>query len=271
MRKYSLSIIVILVTIFVSNAQRGWEVGGGAGVSYYFGDLNTRFNLSKPGLSLGISGRYNFNSRICLKFSGTFGQVSADDANSSNVYEKRRNLNFKSNIWDGTAQCEFNFLPYIHGSKDNFFTPYVLAGFSVFKFNPKGRLNGSWYELASLGTEGQFRGEEYYTTQAGLTYGAGFKVDLNADWSMNIEFSGRKLYTDYLDDVSTVYPNNHDLERSKGKLAAELSDPSLLGPDGLKLGIEGRQRGNSNTKDTYVFVGVSFMYYFSSLECPKWR
>jgi opacity protein-like surface antigen len=252
-------------------AQRGWEIGGGAGVSYYFGDLNTRFNLSHPGLSAGLSARYNFNNRICLKFSGTFGQIGADDAYSANVFEKRRNLNFKSNVWDGTAQIEFNFLPYVHGSRDNFFTPYLLGGFSVFKFNPKGRLNGTWYELASLGTEGQFRGEEYYTTQAGFTYGGGFKIDLNADWSMNIEFSARRLFTDYLDDVSTVYPNVRDLERSKGKLAAELSDPSIVGIDGQKLGVQGRQRGNSNTKDTYMFVGVSFMYYFATLDCPKWR
>jgi opacity protein-like surface antigen len=269
--KLFVALIVIFAFIQATFAQRGWEIGGGAGVSYYFGDLNTRFNLSHPGLSAGLSARYNFNNRICLKFAGTFGQIGADDAYSANVFEKRRNLNFKSNVWDGTAQIEFNFLPYVHGSRDNFFTPYLLGGFSVFKFNPKGKLNGTWYELASLGTEGQFRGEEYYTTQAGFTYGGGFKVDLNADWSMNIEFSARRLFTDYLDDVSTVYPNVRDLERSKGKLAADLSDPSIIGLDGQKLGIEGRQRGNSNTKDTYMFVGVSFMYYFATLDCPKWQ
>ena len=37
---------------------------------------------------------------------------------------------------------EFNFLPYIHGSRDYFFTPYLFAGFSVFSFNPKAEYTG---------------------------------------------------------------------------------------------------------------------------------
>ena len=84
---------------------------------------------------------------------------------------------FKSNIFDGTAQFEFNFLPYIHGSKDQFYTPYLFAGFSVFYFNPKAELDGETYELRPLGTEGQFKGDEYYTVQGAFTYGVYFNKE----------------------------------------------------------------------------------------------
>ncbi len=250
-------------------AQRGWELGAGVGVTYYFGDLNTRFNLSKPGLAAGMTARYNFNNRLCLKFAGTYGNIGADDANSANVFEQRRNLRFKSSILDGSAHFELNFLPYIHGSRDQFFTPYMFGGFNVFKFNPKGKYKDNWYELAPLGTEGQFRGEEYYTTQVGLVYGGGFKFDIARDWSINIEISSRKLFTDYLDDVSTTYYGFRDLERLRGELVANLADPSLPDADGLKFGIKGRQRGNSSTKDMYIFSTVSILYYFGTISCPE--
>ncbi len=254
----------------VACAQRGWEVGGWVGTSHYFGDLNTSFDISRPGLAVGGVARYNYNERLCLKFSAGYGSVSADDANSSNAFEKRRNLSFRSKIIDATAQFEFNFLPYRHGSSDEFFTPYLFGGLSVYNFNPETKYNGKWVELRPLGTEGQFRGEEYYSTLLALAYGGGFKIDLTPVWSLNFEVSARKLFSDYLDDVSGSYPNSADLQKLRGKVAVELSDRSLLDAEGKKLGQTGRQRGNSQNKDTYVFSSIGLVYYFGSLDCPTW-
>ena len=254
----------------VACAQRGWEVGGWVGTSHYFGDLNTSFDISRPGLAVGGVARYNYNERLCLKFSAGYGSVSADDANSSNAFEKRRNLSFRSKIIDATAQFEFNFLPYRHGSSDEFFTPYLFGGLSVYNFNPETKYNGKWVELRPLGTEGQFRGEEYYSTLLALAYGGGFKIDLTPVWSLNVEVSARKLFSDYLDDVSGSYPNSADLQKLRGKVAVELSDRSLLDAEGKKLGQTGRQRGNSQNKDTYVFTSIGLVYYFGSLDCPTW-
>ena len=253
-----------------AHAQRGWEVGGWVGVSNYFGDLNTRLDLSQTGLAVGAVARYNFNQRLCLKFSGGYGTVGADDASSNNAFEKRRNLSFRSRIIDATAQFEFNFLNYEHGSSDHFFTPYLFGGFSVYNFNPETKYNDKWVALRPLGTEGQFRGEEYYSTLLGLAYGGGFKIDLTPVWSLNIEVSARRLFNDYLDDVSGSYANAADLEKQRGKIAVALADRSLLDAEGNKLGQTGRQRGNSQNNDMYVMTGVGLVYYFGSLDCPKW-
>lgn len=267
-------IILVLAGIFITDthAQRGWEAGGWLGGAHYFGDLNTGYYLGSPGIAGGVIARYNFDERICLKFSGNYGQVSAEDKNSKNVYERARNLSFKSSVLEGTAQVEFNFLPYIHGSKDNFYTPYLFGGFSVVKFDPKAELNGTWYELRPLGTEGQFQGEEYYSTTGAFAYGGGFKLDLSYELSLNLELGVRYLFTDYLDDVSTVFPDKEDLENLRGDLAVRLADRSILIPgvnDG-QIGETGRQRGNSKTKDSYIFLGLGVVYYFGDLRCPPY-
>lgn len=257
-----------LLGVLSINAQRGWELGGWLGASHYFGDLNTEFRIDKPGFAGGIIGRYNFNNRICLKMSGNYGKVAATDANSNNTFEQQRNLSFESQILEGAMQLEFNFLPYIHGSKDENFTPYIFAGFNVFNFNPQAEYQGELVDLRPLGTEGQFRGEEYYATQGGMVYGVGFKWDINYEWSLNFELSGRRLFTDFLDDVSGLYPDLGDLEGLRGDVAVALSDPSIPDANDMKIGQEGRQRGNSSAGDSYVFAGVGIVYYFGSLRCP---
>ena len=262
----------ILIATFLTlnlSAQRGWEAGGGIGVSHYFGDLNTSFDVMHPGLSATAIARFNFNDRICLKMSANYGTVSADDKNSNNKYELQRNLRFKSMIIDGAAQMEFNFLPYNYFDRNQHFSPYLFLGINVFNFNPKAKYNDKWYNLRPLGTEGQFRGEEYYTTQMGLVYGGGLKIAFDEEWSMNIEISARKLFTDYLDDVSKVYPNMNDLRKANGAVAVALSDPSLPDAEGRKLGQVGRQRGTKKDNDMYTFLTVSVLYYFGDLKCPK--
>lgn len=275
MKNSLLLFIFPIFLLFGSTAtaqQDGWELGFWLGSSFYFGDLNTNYNLSLPGPAGGLLARYNFNKRTSIKFSANYGIVKGDDAVSKNIFERVRNLNFESAVLDGSLQLEFNFLPYQHGSKDEFFTPYVFGGFSIFHYNPTAEFEGEKYNLRELGTEGQFQGEEYFSVSAGLLYGLGFKVDLSYEWSLNIEIGARQLFTDYIDDVSTVYPNKEDLQQLRGDVAVELSDPSLIipGVNETKIGEEGKQRGNSNNRDSYVMVGVGLVYYFGDIRCPKY-
>lgn len=269
--KQLLILIMCLSSWIGVQAQRGWEGGGWAGVSYYFGDLNTNYRLGDPNLAGGLMARFNFNNRIAARLGGNYGRVAANDANSRNAFERARNLSFRSDVFDLSAAIEFNFLPYTHGSKDEFFTPYVFAGLSVFSFNPQTELDGTWYDLRPLGTEGQFPGEEYYTVQAGLNYGIGVKVDLNYYWSLNFELDARHLFTDYLDDVSTVYPDPDDLRQQRGDLAVDLSDRSIPLPDvdNSQLGLPGTQRGNSTNNDSFIFFKAGIYYYFGDLRCPN--
>ncbi|MCH7534695.1 MAG: hypothetical protein IH948_02940, partial [Bacteroidetes bacterium] len=63
------------------------------------------------------------------------------------------------------------------------------------------------------------------------------KITASAEWGLRITF------TDYLDDVSTIYPTDH---------------PSALA-----------QRGNSKSKDWYSFFGIMITYVIiDDNSCP---
>lgn len=259
--------IFIIITLIFSNnssqAQKGFEVGGWVGSSFYFGDLNTNFDLTKPGLAGGIQGRYNFNNRISLKLSGNIARVRGTDEVATTSFERKRNLSFYSNIYDISPVLEFNFFPYIHGSKEAYFTPYMSLGFSVFSYNPKTTLDGTVYNLSDYSTEGSEI--DYFNISSGWTSAIGLKWDIDYKYSINIEFSARFLATDYLDDVSGTYPDLNQLYAEKGEIGVKLSDRS--GIDGFAS--KGRQRGDSTKKDSYNFIGVSIMRYFGQVACPE--
>lgn len=257
--------VVILMTASSTEAQKGHELGGWLGSSLYYGDLNTNINLKNPGLAIGVLAKYNYNSRVSLRAGLSYANISASDADSDNNFQRNRNLSFKSTIWDMTGGVEFNFLPLIHSSIEHQYTPYVFGGINVFRYNPKAELDGVTYALADLGTEGQPIGGEYFLLSGGLVLGGGFKWAMGNDTYISLEASTRLLFTDYLDDVSTVYPDLNRLEVVRGQEARLLSNRALV--DGI--GEEGRQRGDSKGNDRYAFVGITFMKYFGRLDCPR--
>lgn len=265
MNRYYLYIFCLLISGTTLTAQKGVELGAWLGFTHYYGDLQTELAFGDLGLAGGLNFRYNLDNRISVKTSLNLGRVSASDADSQNTFERRRNLSFSSDIWDLTTQIEFNFLSYIHGSDGEYFTPYLLAGLSAFSYAPKTELDGQSYNLRDFGTEGQPIGEEYGRFSLSPTIGLGLKWDINVDWSFNVELSIHNSATDYLDDVSGVYPDLNVLRAERGLQAVHLSDRSVGGG----IGESGRQRGNSKNNDAYTFLGLSVMRYFGSLNCPR--
>lgn len=249
-----------------TSAQKGLELGGWVGASYYFGDLNTNYRLTKPGFAGGLNGRYNLNTRLAAKASISYAQLRASDADSDNQFENQRNLEFYNNVFELTGQFEFNFFPYVHGSKDHWYTPYIFGGLSAFYHDPKRTIDGTTYTLRDFGTEGQAAGDEYLPFSGSLTFGGGFKWDIAESWSMNIEFGVRKLFTDFIDDVNGTYPDPLALGASRDATAVLLSSGTALNPE---ITSTGRQRGNSKDSDTYNLIGISIMKYFGDLACPK--
>jgi opacity protein-like surface antigen len=260
-----LLVLLLLVSSLYSAEAQDWEAGAWLGMTYSFGDINSEYRFDNPDIGFGIMSRFNFNRRLSLKLSGSFGQTSGSDALSDEPFQSQRNLSFRTNVYDGTVQFEFNFLKYEHGSNEHNFTPYLMGGMSMFWFNPQAEYNGQWVDLQPLGTEGQFRGNEYNLIQPAMAFGGGFKFDITYEWSINLEVSSRFLFTDHFDDVSGLYPDLEDLEESRGPLAVALADRSA----NQFLGETGRQRGDSQSNDMYVFVGLTLAYNFAAVKCFK--
>lgn len=266
MRQISWTLLLFFICAGLTlSAQKGYELGGWIGTSFYHGDIHSSSLVQKPGPAIGIMARRNFDKRIAVKTQFSYARVGGEDAPSDNNFERNRNLSFRSHLLDWTNIIEFNFFSYEHGHSSENMTPYMFGGFNVFRYNPTAEWEGERYNLRGLGTEGQIPGQEYGLISGGWVLGGGFKFDLNRHWSINIDMSLRFLFTDYLDDVSTEFPDKEELRGSRGDVAVALSDRSLV--DGL--GNPGRQRGNAKNNDRYTFVGISALRYFGGIECPE--
>jgi hypothetical protein len=262
------SFILFLIFFIYSSSlfSQSKEFGVFLGTTTYKGELNKSLftlRLIKP--SVGLLYRKNINNHWAHRFGLNYGRVEADDALSDDEYQKRRNLSFRSSIWDLHYYLEFNFLPYQIANMNTRFTPFIFAGVNGYLFNPKGYLNGSWYSLQPLGTEGQgtsfYSGRKKYNRlQFAIPFGGGVKFRVARRVGMTIEAGARKLYTDYLDDVSTTYADKVILQANYGEISVLLSDRSI---DGQAPGNENRQRGNASDNDWYMFTGFTINYTIS--------
>ncbi len=248
------------------------ELGIMLGASGYAGELNPYNQFSKLMRPAGgLVYRKAINRRYALKSTLLYGSIRGDDAQTKNAFQKNRNLNFKSILLEISGQIEFNFLPYEIGNPEFAWSPYIFCGLSGFYFNPKGNQDGTWRELRPLSTEGQgvVPGKKsYLRTQLSFPFGLGLKANMGKNFAFSMEVGLRRTFTDYLDDVSGIYPDQKALGIAKGPTAVLYSDPGL----NQNIDNDFRQRGNSQNKDWYSFSGVMITYYLRKKppECPAY-
>lgn len=245
----TLTCLWLLTTALVAqkSGQRDLELGFSGGVSWYNGDLNPYRFFDKNYLhqAFGISLRKNLNQRFALRAQLNYGTISADDVHATYSFAYNRNLNFTSKIYELASTIEFNFLEYDALLSRYRFSPYTFIGLSCFHFNPETEVEGNIYQLQPLQTENR----HYSRTSVAMPFGFGFKLAFTDRFIFSADWGMRRTFTDYLDDVSTLYPAQADIDG----LAANLSDRSLeqSGPDGTSWGT---QRGNAQSKDWYSFA-----------------
>lgn len=262
----------LMLASFAGWAQRyftSFEVGISGGVSQYFGDLNEHYGLKTPNFAAGIYGRERLNSYIAVKLGAYYTQVGYDDKLENIPYQQLRNLNFKSDIVEISAQAEFNFFAFITGDKEHRFTPYLTGGLGMFHYDPYTTYNGKKYFLRPLGTEGQYAGfsdRKYTTTALCFPIGAGVKWWIKGGVNLTIELADRLTTTDYLDDVSNTYVGSNKF--SKNPVARALQDRSGE-VNNIALGRAGKQRGNTASKDQYFMALISLSFNFTSYKCPS--
>ncbi len=263
------TILVFIAFLFFSrltlNAQ-SVELGALYGFSGYMGDLQqSHIEVSELHKSYGIFSRINFNKFLSTRLSVAMAKISATDANYQTLEPRRmRNLSFESPLYEGSLQLELNFLRF--GMCDNpLAKSYFFSGISGYYFNPQTQYKGQWIELQPLGTEGQLIAQNndasYSLIQMAIPIGFGFRIFPAKFVSIGFELGFRKTFTDYLDDVGSVYPDLTVLSESN-PLAAALSfrTPELGYESGLNPA--GQARG-ANGNDTYFIGGVSLSIILS--------
>jgi hypothetical protein len=237
---------------------------GGLGVSYYDGDLRSdrlRQLRLRPNLSVGLS--YRLNDYLSLRGEAGAYRLYGSDAGGKNW---QRNLSFRTDNPEGYVALSGNLLPY-----SNFptYNVYAFGGLGLTHLNPKARFQGRYYSLPRLRTEGV----AYARTVAIVPIGLGVLRHLNDRWDVALEIRYTYVASDYLDDVSTVYPDPAGID----PFAANFSDRS---PElGLPPNAPGVKRGNPGNKDSYYFIQLRLEHPLGSsrraaqrrmLRCPKW-
>jgi hypothetical protein len=251
--------------LFVGGALRGqsYEIGVYGGLSLYEGDLAPNawvLYLQTLNPAYGVFTRVNFGRWIGLRVGYNDLTISGDDAISG----RRRGLNFRTDIQELAFTAELNlFRWHIFGSDKIFFVePYGYGGAAIFQFEPMGFYDGRWVALQPLGTEGQgLRGypDKYELTQWAIIGGGGVKLHFSPRWILGLEASGRKTFTDYLDDTSSRRTRYNDVLEGNGELAARINRPDF-NPERHDPNAR-YQRGGPAT-DYYYTFGATLTYVF---------
>ncbi|MEL6804399.1 MAG: DUF6089 family protein, partial [Bacteroidota bacterium] len=258
----------VLLVLFSSPifAQRTHMLSFGMGTTYYNGDLTDQLNnmLFRPAAHIGYT-KY-FTPHFSYRVGMSYGQIGASDTEALERTRRIRNLHFKSNLYEVHGVLIYEFRRDKNFGNDwmsrPFLSPYVFGGIGFFYFNPKARYDGVWYELQPLGTEGQnIPGNgspgPYSRLQASVPFGAGLNIRISAYAGVSFELGWRATMTDYLDDVSTNYPDFEQLQQVGGPIAVALSDRSKNGF------APGDIRGNPGVNDYYLFGSFCITYYLS--------
>ncbi len=302
MKLKTIFFVLLITSSVVSIGQsRRWkqfrnEVVLGIGATNFLGELggadqigtdfykDFELKLTRPAINIGW--RYKITPQTAVKAGFTWGAVAGDDALTTEEHRANRSIHFKSHIIEFAAQYEFYLkkeaaghrfkLRGVKGRKAQGIYPYGLFGISVFYFNPRAKgEDGKWASLRNLGTEGQFTPQAetrspYSRISVAIPIGIGLKWKIDRRIFVGIEYGKRKTFTDYIDDTSTTYWPNNQIENEVGTTAAYFADPTK----GNWIGSgPNQQRGDPTDNDSFMFLILTFNYTMKSTRggLPKFR
>ncbi len=289
-KKHTLKkLIALLIFSFCLNLAQAqqWkayrqEVSGGLGTSWLLGDVggatdvpkNTIRDINFKATRLSGSGGYNYFLRQDMSVTGQLSYcfLSAKDEFAANEARRNRNFDIRTHLFEVSAQYRYYFIKdkfgdvfKLRGVSSMFFSQisaYAGVGVGGIFFNPKGRYSdGNYYALQPLGTEGQGlvgNPDKYRRLGLVIPLSLGAKYSLGKRAGISAEFCFRKTFTDYIDDVSTLYYDNKAIENAYGEKAAFLADPNP-GDNPTWTG-PGERRGGEKQKDLYGSFIISFNY-----------
>lgn len=223
-----------------------FSLTGGVGIAYYQGDLRTSVNKHLGlGPSVSIGALYRLSEHFSARGEVRFYQVSADQKYDPNYIQ---NLSFKTTNPDINIGIQADMFAYNRHKKTN---PYLLAGVGVTYMTPTAVLDGKRGSLAPLHTEGV----KYSRLPLVFMAGIGISTKVSDRWSVGLELCNNFVNSDYLDDVSTVYPDpatlSSDIARRLSDRSSEIGQPAQQ---------PGWHRGSPKRKDRYLFFQFRASY-----------
>lgn len=263
MKQLKLYLLFVLALPAGLSAQH-LEIGGMLGASNYWGDVAPTMVLKETHVAYGFYARLNISSSFAFTAAINNCTVSGDDKNFA--YNKLRNINFTTPITEYSGVIEFNFLPFGVDVLDKKFSPYVFWGLAFTQFDPQTIVKGQTVQLRNIQTENV----SYPSTVMCMPFGMGVKWQFHRHFAAEANVNFRRVFSDYLDDVSTVYPDNAQTMLKKGVVGAYVTDPSSGVNNSTPAFAAGTRRGNSDYTDWYVTSSVSISYrFYKRTKCRR--
>lgn len=267
-----LFILLLSFAPFLGYSQYLWDFGVHAGASNYLGEMggkaDTRkdfiadLKLSKTQFVVGGFARYKFTPIVSAKLGLNWARIAGADYLSTNPGRAGRNLSFRNDIIELELTGQFFFvdvpdLGHTYRYRNDF-RMYAFVGIAGFYHNPKTYYDGSWVALRPLQTEGK----KYSIIGASIPLGLGLYFTVDKKHRIGWEFDWRTTFTDYLDDVSTVYVDPADLTSAEAIALSNRRDE--LGnaegiPDRDNYAV-GSKRGDPSHNDSYMTTSINYSY-----------
>lgn len=286
-----IQIQAVLLFLLCSSIRAQGDVGFLVGISNYQGELAS-YNFQDGFRALigpvgGVYAGYELSPRFYIRGDLLYTRLAGDDELHENESTRPRNLDFFSPIIQLAGGVSWNIFPFSQSAEKGF-TPYISAGASMFYMNPMTTYLGEKIALHPLGTEGQYLDDypeqrSYNLIQPSLQFGGGLKL-LTGPVILALEATLSYTFTDYIDDVSTIYITYPELYEKAGPLTAALSNRQ-----GEYLNTEpvivptGTLRGNPESDDYFgmitLRIGIPFTVSSKfnkvrnkgskTIKCPK--
>ncbi len=299
-----------------ASAQFKYDYGFRFGAANYLGDIGGKnlprrdlvVDMHLPSTRWAVGGFIRKRKNKRLAFTSTFDYIRIQGTDQLTTYFPRRarNLTFKNDMFELSARAEYTLYYDSDLSNQGYFNPdmkiYVFGGVAGLFTNPKGLMNsyaarnyssrtgedleGEWIALRKYRTEGQ--DNAYSSAAFAVPMGIGMYFTYMKKWRIGWEYSWRMTFTDYLDDISGVYPdpviiqeNNpddftlldsyiyHSYDQSYiGKKIDGTFIPAETNPNGIppaNFFTKGSPRGNPLNNDNYM----TFQLYVSKVIRSK--
>lgn len=231
MRVFILLIGFLSLSIY-SHAQT-YEVGGFLGGANYVGDVGNTQYINPNKFVVGGLFKWNRSPRHSFRASVNYAKITGDDA-EGDPRRKKRDYSFKNTIKELNLGLEFTFWDY-NTHEDKFIhTPYLYTGVTYFMYK-----NLYYKEDISVKNDKIARKDGNKSSFA-IPIVLGYKAYLGRGVSLGFEIGARYTFTDNLDG----------------------SNPGGAGEENYRF-------GNQNSKDWYVFSGITLTFAFGRIPCSS--
>ena len=226
MKRSVLLVLILLLIAPLSHSQlwkmRRWEVMGGIGPSFFFGDIGgysqTKNLLGFRDLSY-LQTRYDLNGNIKYRLSRdfnarlslTYGNLHATDVRGSN---EGRDYEASTSIFEPSLLAEYYFIKnraessYLFLKGNYNFIPGLLRSLDLYAFTGIGGVAYSVKGNDALMIDPGFVKNGFDLT---LPLGVGATLIYSPNINFGLELAGRYAFTDFIDGYTSQYSKANDV------------------------------------------------------------